>query len=328
MMVTRRSLLATAGLALPLVSACQPHNAGGVLTACDVHRDGYPTVTAVKWLGEALSKETGGRLSIRSYPSGQLGGEDDTISLAQSGVIDICRANAAALNNAFPLTQVVSMPFVIQNDDHLHRVLDGPIGQEILDGFAARGLIGLASYDAGGRCFYNTQRPIETPKDLHGLKIRVPQSDVFIEAVGAMGANPTPLGFSAVYSSLQSRLIDGAENNWPTFETARHLEVAHYWSQTQHSYSPEFLMMSAKSFGQLSKKDQDLVRELAKASVPIMREAWVKTESESRTKALAAGTKVVEVNKAAFKAVCDPVNAQRLKNPDVARLYAAIKAMV
>ncbi|MEN9874369.1 MAG: hypothetical protein RL186_1266 [Pseudomonadota bacterium] len=330
-LATKRSFLTyglgAAGLALPLVSGCGAGKGTGLLTACDVHKEGYPTVVAVKWLGEALSKESGGRLTVRTYSSGQLGAEDDTIALAQSGVIDICRVNAAALNNAFPLTQAVSLPFVIENDDHLHAVLDGPIGQEILKGFEARGLIGLATYDAGGRCFYNAQRPIAAPEDLHGLKIRVPQSDVFIEAVSAMGANPTPLSFSAVYSALQSRLIDGAENNWPTFESSRHLEVAHYWSQTQHSYSPEFLLISKRSFEKLSPQDKDLLRGLAQQSIAVMRAAWVKTEADAYEKAMAAGTKIVEVNKAAFKAVCAPIIARRLQNDALAKLHTAIRAM-
>jgi tripartite ATP-independent transporter DctP family solute receptor len=327
-MLSRRSILAGGGLALPMLAGCQPAVTGAKLTACDVHKDTYPTVVAVKWLGEELKKQTGGRLAIQSYASGQLGGEDDTIALSQTGVIDICRVNSAALNNAFPLTQAVSLPYVIENTEHLHAVMDGPIGQEILDGFSARGMVGLASYDAGGRCFYNTHRPIEKPGDLRGLKIRVPLSDVFIDMVAAMGANPTPLSHSAVYSSLQSRLIDGAENNWPSFETSRHMEVARYWSQTRHSYSPEFLLMSQKSFDRLSAQDQNLMRDLAKQSVAIMRAAWTKAESESRDRAVAAGTKVVEVNIAAFKAICEPIVARRLQNPAVAKLHAAIRAKV
>jgi tripartite ATP-independent transporter DctP family solute receptor len=328
MPIDRRVFLAGTALSVPLVSACQPRSHGGMLTACDVHKDGYPTVEAVKWLGEQLKTLTNNRLFVRSYASGQLGGEDDVISLAQSGVIDFCRVNCASLNNAFPLTQPLAMPFVIENDEHLHKVLDGDIGAEILSSFESRGLIGLAAYDAGGRCFYNTHRPIIEPKDLHGLKIRVPLSDVFIDAVAAMGANPTPLGLGAVYSALQSRLIDGAENNWPTFESSRQLEVAKYWSQTRHSYSPEFLVMSKQSYDLLSKQDQVLIRELAQKSVAVMRTAWVKTEGEARQKAIVAGTQVVEVNRAAFRDACAQVTAKRLENSDVARIHKAVRALV
>jgi tripartite ATP-independent transporter DctP family solute receptor len=327
-MINRRQMLATGGLALTAgATGCGAVASGSVLTACDVHRDGYPTVVAVRWIGEQLAAATGGRLSLRSYPSAQLGAEDDTIILAQSGVIDLCRVNSAGLNNAFPLTQPLSMPFVIEGQDHLHAVCDGAIGQTILQGFEARGLVGLAIYDAGGRCFYNTHRPIEKPADLHGMKIRVPQSDVFIEAVAAMGANPTPLTVSAVYSSLQSRLIDGAENNWPTFETSRHVEVAKYWSQTRHSYSPEFLLMSKRTYDSLQPADRDLLRDLASRSVGVMREAWVKTEAEARDKALAEGTLAIDVDRAAFQAACQPAVEARLQNDRVRAIHTQIRGL-
>jgi tripartite ATP-independent transporter DctP family solute receptor len=326
-MMSRRAILVAGSLSMPMLAGCQNQVGPTKLTACDVHKDSYPTVVAVKWLGDQLAKQTDGRLSIQTYPSAQLGGEDDTIALSQTGVIDLCRVNCAALNNAFPLTQAMSMPYVIESQDHLHAVIDSPIGQQILDSFSSRGLIGLASYDAGGRCLYNTHRPIEAPKDMRGLKIRVPLSDVFIDMMNAMGANPTPLSQSTVYSSLQSRLIDGAENNWPTFETSRHLEVARYWSQTRHSYSPEYLLMSKKSFDRLSLQDQALMRDLAKQSVSIMRAAWVEAEAASREKALAAGTQVVDVDVTAFKAACAPVVRRRLENEAVAKIYADIKAM-
>jgi tripartite ATP-independent transporter DctP family solute receptor len=219
------------------------------------------------------------------------------------------------------------MPFVIDGEDHLHAVCDGEIGKTILQGFETRELVGLAIYDAGGRCFYNTHRPVEKPSDLKGMKIRVPQSDVFIEAVAAMGANPTPLTVSAVYSSLQSRLIDGAENNWPTFETSRHVEVAKYWSQTKHSYSPEFLLMSKHSYNSLKPADRDLIRELARQSVSIMRTAWVKTEAEAKEKALGEGTLSVEVNRAAFEAACRTAVEARLKNEKVRAVYDQIRGL-
>ena len=327
-MISRRQVVAGSGLALATGAAgCTPAAGRTTFTACDVHRDEYPTVVAVKWIGDQLSAQTGGRLSLRSYPSAQLGAEDDTIILAQSGVIDLCRVNSAGLNNAFPMTQPLSMPFVIEGEDHLHAVCDGPIGQQILQGFEVRGLVGLAIYDAGGRCFYNTHRPIEKPADLHGLKIRVPQSDVFIEAVAAMGANPTPLTVSAVYSSLQSRLIDGAENNWPTFETSRHVEVAKYWSQTRHSYSPEFLLMSKQSYDRLNGADRDLLRDLARRSVAVMREAWKATEAEARDKALAEGTQVVEVDRVAFQNACKPAVDVRLQDDQVRAIHAQIRGL-
>src|SRR5215831_533013 len=246
----------------------------GALTSADVHPKGYPTVEAVRFIGERLEKETQGRLKINVYYSGQLGREPDTVDLARLGVIDIARVNFAALNNAFPLTQAFSLPYVFDSVEHMRRAADGAVGKQVLDSFLQRDLIGLAIYDAGMRCFYNVRHPVAEPKDLHGLKMRVPGSDIFIEFVRALGGNPTTLPVGEVYSGLQTHLIDGAENNWRTFHSSRHFEVAKFWSNSEHSHSPEALLMSRKSFEALSVSDRDLLMSAARDSVPYMRELW------------------------------------------------------
>ncbi|BCW87541.1 Solute-binding protein [Alphaproteobacteria bacterium SO-S41] len=325
MTLTRRSLLTSvaAGMAASrLARADGPR----LLTAADVHRDGYPTVEAVRWIGTELARETGGRLGIRLYHSGQLGNEDDSIGLVRFGGIDMCRVNIAALNNAFPETAILSLPYVFQSTDHMHRAIDGQVGADLLKVFGRRGMVGLAFYDAGARCFYNAHHPISTIGDLEGLKIRVPQSDIFLGMAGAMGANATPLTVSAVFSALQTRLIDGAENNWPTFETARHFEVAQHWAQTEHSYSPEALLISQRSLAILSADDQALLRDLARRSVPVMREKWVATETASRAKVLAAGVAVTEVDKADFRKAIEPMMAHYLRDERLAELFRRISA--
>jgi tripartite ATP-independent transporter DctP family solute receptor len=277
-------------------------------------------------MGAELERATRGRLRIRSYHSGQLGSEDDSIGLARFGAIDICRVNMAALNNAFPQTAILSLPYVFQSVAHMREVLDGPIGAQILGGFRRRGLVGLVFYDAGARCFYNTRRPIHQARDLRGLKIRVPNSDIFLRTAGAMGANATPLPFGATFSALQTHLIEGAENNWPTFESTRHFEVARYWSDTEHSYSPEALLMSARRFDALSPADRELVLATARRSVGVMRAAWDKTNAESRAKVLAAGVRFNAVDKASFRAAAQPVLARYLRDPALAELFRRIQA--
>ncbi|HTE42017.1 MAG TPA: TRAP transporter substrate-binding protein [Steroidobacteraceae bacterium] len=297
-----------------------------VLTAADVHPKTYPTVAAVNWISERLEKETGGRLRIRSYFSGQLGREPDTVNLARMGGVDIARVNFAALNNPFPLTQLFSLPFVFDSVEHMRRCADGEVGRAVLNGFAARDLVGLAIYDAGARCFYNVRRPVLTPADLHGLKVRVPGSDIFLDFVRALGANPTPLPVGDSYSALQTHLIDGAENNWQTFHSSRQFEVAKFWSQTEHSHSPEALLLSRKTFESFTPADRELVLNVAKESVTYMRGLWDRMTIESRDTVVKAGVQVVEVDRRPFAAAVQPVLVEYLKHEELARLHRLVQA--
>jgi tripartite ATP-independent transporter DctP family solute receptor len=326
MKLTRRECVI--GLAvLPLGSTvAMAKSSSGLLTAADVHPNGYPTVEAVRWMSERLEKETNGRLRIRVYQSGQLGREPDTVDLARLGALDITRVNFAALNNAFPLTRLFSLPYVFDSVAHMRRAVDGEVGRAILDGFAARDLVGLAIYDAGSRCFYNVRHPVAAPKDLHGLKLRVPGSDIFIEFVRALGANPTPLPVNEVYSALQTHLIDGAENNWRTFHSSRQFEVAKYWSQSEHSYSPEALLMSRRNFAALTPSDRELLVAVAKESVPHMRVLWDRMAEESKAAVIVGGVQVLDVDREPFRAAVQPILKKYLDHGDLHDLYTAVRA--
>jgi tripartite ATP-independent transporter DctP family solute receptor len=313
--------------AAPSASSSSAATRSTVLTAADVHVSDYPTVEAVRWMGEVIQRETGGRLGMRVYHSGQLGRETDTVNLARYGALDITRVNIAALNNAFPLTDILALPYVFNSTAHMRRALDGTPGREILHAFDARGLIGLAFYDSGTRCFYNHLRPIVEPHDLEGLKVRVPPSDIFVALIRALGANPTPLSYGEIFSALQTRLIDGAENNWTTFYTSRHFEVARFWSQSAHSYSPEALLMSKRRFDSFSSADRELILDVAARSVPYMRERWDSREADSRVAVEKAGTRINEVNREAFRKAAEPLLSSYLKDPALERLYRDIRTL-
>jgi TRAP-type C4-dicarboxylate transport system substrate-binding protein len=240
--------------------------------------------------------------------------------------LDITRVNFAALNNPFPLTRVFCWPYVFDSVEHMRRCVDSAIGAAVLKGFEQRGLIGLAIYDAGARSFYNVRRPIHEPRDLHGLKIRVPPSDIFIDLVRALGANPTPLSYGEVYSALQTHLIEGAENNWRTFDTSRQFEVARYWSDSAHSYSPEALLMSAKTFYALAEEDRQIVLRAARDSVSSMRILWDRLEIESRDRVIASGVKRNDVDLAAFRRAVESVVTRYLHDAELAALYERIRA--
>src|SRR5262245_52870110 len=299
----------------------------GLMTAADVHVDGYPTVQAVRWMSERIAAQTNGRLRIRVYFAGQLGRESDTVDLARFGALDIARVNFAPLNNAFPSTRVFSLPYVFESVGHMRRAVDGQPGAAVLAEFQRRELIGLAIYDAGSRSFYNVRRPVHEPSDLHGLKIRVPPSDIFIAAIAALGGNPTPLPFGEVYSAMQTHLIEGAENNWRTFHTSRQFEVARYWSQSDHSYSPEALLLSRRTYEALSPRDREIVMEAARASVPYMRTLWDQMEAESQAAVLAAGVKANDVDLPAFRKAAVPVHERFLADRALRELFDGIRAL-
>jgi len=325
--MNRREILVGLGALCATHSRFASAQSNTLLTAADVHIDGYPTVEAVRWIGRKLQQETAGRLNIRVYHAGQLGREADTIDLARFGALDITRVNFASLNNPFPLTQIFSLPYVFNSVEHMRRAADGDAGKAVLDGFAKRELVGLAIYDAGSRSFYNTRRPVHEPKDLHGLKIRVPPSDIFIELARALGANPTPLPFGEAYSALQTHLIEGAENNWRTFHTSRHFEVARYWSQSSHSHSPEALLMSRRAFDALDPADRDLLVATARESVPFMRQLWDRMDAESREIVLKAGVQANEVDSTAFHKAARPVVEGYLQQQGLGQVYESIRAV-
>ena len=331
-MITRRSFLATGvgALSVPLLSACS-RSAGDapggaqLLTATDVHVADYPTVTAVKWIGQTLAEKTGGRLRLRQYHSGQLGREAEAIDMARFGVIDITRVYSGALNNAFPLTQALCLPYVFESVAHMRRALDGGVAEQVLRGFETRNLVGLAIYDSGARCFYNTKHPIVEPNDLHGLKLRVASSDIFIQLMRLLGANPTPMSLGDTFSGMETHMIDGAENNMRSFHSSRHFEAAHYWSQSEHSYAPDVLLMSRDSFERLTPADRQLLLETARASVEVMRQQWDASENTARQAVADFGITFNEVDMPAFRKAADPLLQRYLQRPELAALTRRIR---
>jgi tripartite ATP-independent transporter DctP family solute receptor len=297
------------------------------LRSSDTHPDGYPTVEAVKYIGQVIKDKTGGRLCLDVYFGAQLGEEKDTIEQTQFGVIDMNRISLGPFNDIIPETQVPSLPYIFKSVEHMHHVMDGAIGQQILDAFTSHDLIGLAFYDGGARSFYNSKRPINSMADLAGLKFRVMQSDIFVSMVQALGANAVPMPYGEVYSAIQTGVIDGAENNWPSYDTSGHYEVAKYYTLDEHLIVPEVLVMSKKSWEKLSADDQALIRQAAKDSVPVMRKLWFAQEKKSEDKIRAAGNEIVtNIDKAPFIAAMKPVYDKYVTSDVLKDLVARIQA--
>jgi len=294
--------------------------------SADVQPNDYPTVEAVRQMGKALKEQSGGRLGVKVFASGALGAERDTIEQLKIGGLDMMRINAAVLNNIVPETKAVSMPFLFQSTEHMRKTLDGPIGQEILDAMAAQGMIGLAFYDSGARSIYTVKKPVRSMADMKGMKIRVQQSDLFVAMIEATGANPTPMPYGEVYTALRTGIVDGAENNWPSYESSRHFEAAKYYNVTEHSMVPEVLVFSKRVWDTLSKEDQALIRKTARESVPVMRKLWDEREAKSRRTVEASGAKIVTVtDKKAFVDAMEPVYAEFASTPKLQDLLKRIR---
>ncbi len=304
-----RSLVAASAVAIAALLASVTAQAQLVLKASDVHPAGYPTVVAVENMGKKLSAATNGRLSVAMYPSMQLGGEKEAIEQAQVGAIAFARVSVGALGPVVDDINVFNLPYVFRNTAHMQKVIDGPIGQDLLDKVtnSGKGLIGLCWMDAGARNFYNTKKPIKNLADLRGMKVRVMGNPMFVEMANSMGGNGVAMGYDQVFSALQTGVVDGAENNPPSFVFDNHYQVAKFYTVDEHLIVPEMLVMSKKIWDSLSKDDQALVMKVAHEAQLDERTLWEAYEKQAMEKAKAAGIQIIEVSDADKKAFQDAV---------------------
>ena len=294
--------------------------------AADTQNEDYPTVQALLYMGSMVAERSGGRHQIRVFHSRQLGEEKETLEQTRVGAIDLNRTNVALIGNMVPAMNVLAMPFLFRSIEHLQKVLDGPIGGEILDSFEPYGFVGLAFYDSGARSIYNSVRPIRSIADLRGLRLRVQQSEQMSDMIKSLGAEPVELPYGQVLTGLATRLIDGAENSWPSFVTTDHYKYAGYYTLTEHTMSPEVLVMSKKARGSLSAEDQQIFRESALRSSRFMREKWRDLEEGSRKQAEAAGVRIVtDFDRKPFEAAMAGLYAKAQRDPAVAQLIERIR---
>jgi len=294
--------------------------------SADVHNsDDYPTVAAVKHMSELLEKRSNGKYKIKVFNKSALGSEKETLDQVKIGALEMNRVNISALNSICPKTLVPTMPFLFDSIAHMRKSLDGPIGDEILQGCEKEGLVGLAFYDSGARSIY-AKKPVKTLADAKGLKIRVQQSDLWVALVSAMGANATPMPAGEVFTALKTGLIDAAENNIPSYDGFKHYEAVKFYSRTEHSMAPEMLVMSKAIYDKLSKADQELFRSTAKESVAFQRKKWDEQEAKSLEVVTKGGAQIIaDVDKASFRAAMTPVYAKFISTPDLQRLVKAVQ---
>jgi tripartite ATP-independent transporter DctP family solute receptor len=318
-----RSLAALCGalvMALPAAASAREFR------AADTQSADYPTVQALQFMAQIVEERTGGQHSLRVFHSRQLGEEKETIEQTRIGAIDLNRTNVAPIGSLVPAANVLSLPFLFRSFEHLHNVLDQSLGQEILAGFQRHGFVGLTFYDSGARSIYNSVKPVRSISDMKGLRIRVQQSNLMSDMIKALGAAPIELPYGQVLTGLSTKLIDGAENNWPSYVTTNHYKLAPNYTLTEHTMSPEVLVMSLRAWESLSTGDKQIFREAVEKSNIFMRDLWTGLEERSRQQARAAGNIVIaDFDRKPFEDAMSVIYANIVTDADARQLIERIR---
>ena len=290
--------------------------------AWNIHTDGHPNTAAMDRFAELVAEKTGGEVTIEVFHGGVLGNQPDALEQVRLGAIDIGNFNLGPIGPIVKEANLVSLPFIFRDVEHMFRVLDGPAGEQVSAAMGEAGILPIGWFDAGARSFYNNTGPINSPDDVAGMKIRVMNNDLFTGMVNAMGGNGTPMAFAEVYQSLSTGVVDGAENNLPSFQSVGHFEVAGYYSMSEHLIIPECICVNTSKFEALSEDMQAAVVAAAEEASVFQRELWAEQTQASREAVEAAGVKINEIaDKGPFQDAMAPVYADYLAaNPDMAEL--------
>ena len=277
-------------------------------------------------MGEVLDSISGGKMMIEIYPNQQLGTERQSLELLQIGSLDMTKVSAGVLENFAPKMKIFGLPFLFRDRQHSFNVLDGPIGKELLDDGIQFWLKGMGYYDAGSRSFYTKNKPINTPDDLKGLKIRVMESATAMDMVTKLGGSPTPISWGELYTSLQQGVVDGAENNPPSFYLSRHYEVCKYYSLDEHTVLPDVLIIGTQTWNRLSDEEKKWLQFAVDDSVKYQRKLWALAEEEALAEVIKAGVEVSKPDKKLFSAKVEPMYDQFKKEKEIYRLIQEIKS--
>ena len=294
--------------------------------SADVHAKDFPTNLAVKFMGDELSKATGGKDNIKVFGDSSLGSEKDTVEQVKIGALDMVRVNSASFHGIVPEAVIPALPFLFRDIEHFRKTIYGPQGDKILAAFDKAGFIGLAFYESGARSIY-AHKPIRTLADAKGLKVRVQPSDLMVGLVSAMGASATPMPYAEVYTGLKTGLLDAAENNYPSYEEAKHYESASVYSETFHVMTPEVLVFSKKIWDTLTKEEQAALRKAARASVPYYQTLWEAKEKDAKAAVIKGGAKIIpaaEIDRKAFVEAEKPLWDKFANTPELKALVQEI----
>jgi len=313
-------------IAVAVLAASTSASMARTFRSAEVHSKDFPTNQAVMHMSEELSKATGGKDSIKIFADSSLGSEKDTVEQVKIGALDMVRVSSASFHGIVPESVIPSLPFLFRDIEHFRKTMYGPQGDKILAAFDKAGFIGLALYESGARSVY-AKKPIKSLADMKGLKIRVQPSDLMVSLVSAMGASPTPMPFAEVYTGLKTGLLDAAENNYPSYDEAKHYESAPVYSETMHVMTPEVLVFSKKVWDTLTKEEQAAIRKAAKDSVPFYVKLWEPKEKDAQAAVMKGGAKVVpaaEIDRKAFVEAEKPVWDKFAATPELKALVSDI----
>ena len=307
MFVTKSISIKALVLAVGLGTAAAPALAAE-WRCWNIHVDDYPVSIAMQSFMKEITEKTNGEISGKIYHNGVLGDQPDAIEQTRLGAIDFGEFSLGPMGQSIPETNVVSLPFIFKSIPEMYKLMDGAAGEAIGKGMEAKGLVPVGWYDAGARSFYNSIRPINTPEDVKGMKVRVMNNDLFVGMIESMGGNATPMAFAEVFQSLKTNVVDGAENNPPSYESTNHYEVAQFYSLTEHLIIPECLCVSKVAWDKLTPEQQAIVKEAGRTSAELQRKLWAEREKASMEKVIAGGVQVNKVeDKAPFQAAMAPV---------------------
>jgi len=317
-------------LALPLVLAltgCLDTDDRTVIKLGHALDPTHPVHQGMVFMAERLAELSDGQMQMEIYPSQQLCTERECMELLQIGSLGIAKVSSAIMENFAPAFQVLNLPYVFRDEEHRFRVLEGEIGQQLLRAGEQRRLLGLAFYDAGSRSFYTRSRPVRTPADLAGMKIRVQESTTAMRMISALGGSPTPIAFGELYTALQQGVVDGAENNPPSFLTSRHYEVATYFTLDEHTAVPDVLVVSTVVWNSLTPQQQQWLREAAEESAQVQKELWRVATEEALRIVEEAGVTIIRPDKESFAREVEPMIESYRDNELVYSLYQQIRAV-
>lgn len=277
-------------------------------------------------MGEDLEKISGGNMSLKIYPNQQLGTERECLELLQIGSLDMTKVSAGVMENFAPKMKIFGLPFLFRDRAHSFKVLDGPIGQQLLDDGEKYWLKGLAYYDAGSRSFYTKEKPINSPEDLNGLKIRVMESVSAMNMVNSLGGSATPISWGELYTSLQQGVVDGAENNPPSFYLSRHYEVCKYYTLDEHTVLPDVLISGTHLWNKLSDQEKEWLQEAVDGSVEYQRKLWAEAETEALNAIKKAGVEVIIPDKTLFSKKVENLYEDYKNDQEIHTLIQQIRA--